>query len=126
MGLATKNDQSRKIYGTFNSNEFNVKDPSEQMVHDGGTQKHFDFDNFLISNNLELGSYQLFVVCLLIIPGCFLSAYNTLDIVFMSYTPKFKCDDINANTSMYASVTSSSSGHPSDDYVTRASMVLIN
>lgn len=63
----------------------------------------FDFDDYIRTNNCEFGKYQKFLVCLLCIPGCFLSAFGSMDLVFMSYTPNHIC---NVNRSDDASVFS--------------------
>uniref|UniRef100_A0A915K4H8 Uncharacterized protein n=1 Tax=Romanomermis culicivorax TaxID=13658 RepID=A0A915K4H8_ROMCU len=52
----------------------------------------FDFD-LLLQNSLgEFGRYQQFIVWFLCIPACFLSAFGTLDMVFIAFTPSFLCD----------------------------------
>lgn len=56
----------------------------------------FDFDNYLRTTLGEFGRYQQFIVWFLCIPACFLSAYSTLDLVFMSYTPIHVCN-VNAS-----------------------------
>lgn len=52
----------------------------------------FDFDHFLKKNKCEFGRYQKFLVCLLCIPGCFLSSYSGMDLVFFAYTPVHVCN----------------------------------
>lgn len=55
-------------------------------------EKSFDFDRLLQTELGEFGLYQQIIVWLLCLPACFLSAYNTLDMVFLAYTPKHKCN----------------------------------
>lgn len=93
-----------KFYGTFlstdsveelNSSSTSSADFSngneEKLLKDETKENCFEFDKFLQNSLGELGLYQIFIIFMLIIPGCFLSAYSTLDIVFMSYTPYYHC-----------------------------------
>lgn len=52
----------------------------------------FDFDLLLQKSLGEFGRYQQFIVWFLCIPACVLSAFSTLDLVFIAYTPSFLCD----------------------------------
>lgn len=63
--------------------------------------KCFDFDGLLQSTIGEFGLYQQVIVGLLCLPACFLSAYNSLDMVFLAYSPKHKC-----NSSIIQNLTS--------------------
>lgn len=52
----------------------------------------FDFDHYLQSTVGDFGRYQQFVVWFLCIPACFVSAYGSLDLVFIAFTPEHHCD----------------------------------
>lgn len=57
----------------------------------GADEEYHDFDDILKHSIGEFGRYQKFLICILCIPTCFLSAFATFDMVFIAYTPKFKC-----------------------------------
>lgn len=48
-----------------------------------------DFDHVLLEVG-EFGRYQRFVVLLLIVPACFMNAYNSFGLVMLTYTPKHR------------------------------------
>uniref|UniRef100_A0A914X4I0 Major facilitator superfamily (MFS) profile domain-containing protein n=1 Tax=Plectus sambesii TaxID=2011161 RepID=A0A914X4I0_9BILA len=68
-----------------------------------------DFDHVLLEIG-EFGRYQRFVVLLLIVPACFMNAYNSFGLVMLTYTPKHRCasplSTVNSTSAMnYSSVS---------------------
>lgn len=47
----------------------------------------------LFDDSAQFGRYQAFVVLLLFVPASILSGWNAYGMVFLSYTPDFKCAD---------------------------------